>query len=118
MSNSDKRQHEIVKIHGYDASIGYKSYKGQWELGSAPGIHGWTPQDVLDYLEFWNKVSERLTFHNRAPTAPENQVSTVCQCGHERSAHIYEEGACRPGFKCEQQCDHYALAASGPEEKK
>lgn len=26
-------------------------------------------------------------------------------CGHPKSAHIYEEGACRPGFAC--SCHHY-----------
>ena len=24
-----------------------------------------------------------------------------CICGHEQRQHIYEEGACRPGFVCE-----------------
>ncbi len=23
-----------------------------------------------------------------------------CSCGHSKSSHIYEEGACRPGFPC------------------
>lgn len=28
-------------------------------------------------------------------------------CGHERRAHIYDEGACRPGFVCEERCDRF-----------
>lgn len=27
-----------------------------------------------------------------------------CACGHLRGDHIYEEGACRPGFECEEGC--------------
>lgn len=30
-----------------------------------------------------------------------------CKCGHLKSQHIYEEGACRPGFVCETQCQEY-----------
>lgn len=33
--------------------------------------------------------------------------SDTCECGHQKSAHIYEVGACRPGFKCEQHCDYF-----------
>ena len=36
-----------------------------------------------------------------------------CRCGHAASAHIHEEGACRPGFTCEQSCEVFA-----PEPKK
>lgn len=30
-----------------------------------------------------------------------------CVCGHERIQHIYEEGACRPGFVCEKKCEQF-----------
>lgn len=28
-------------------------------------------------------------------------------CGHLKSQHIYEEGACRPGFVCEHKCQRF-----------
>lgn len=32
----------------------------------------------------------------------------VCvTCGHPRAAHIYEEGACRPGFECLLHCSEF-----------
>lgn len=27
----------------------------------------------------------------------------MCKCGHKKSDHIYEEGACRPGSACDCQ---------------
>ena len=32
-----------------------------------------------------------------------------CICGHKRRDHIYEEGACRPGFVCPSECPRYVL---------
>lgn len=31
----------------------------------------------------------------------------VCSCGHAQAKHIYEEGACRPGFVCGSACTKY-----------
>lgn len=28
-------------------------------------------------------------------------------CAHLRSDHIYNEGACRPGFVCQSACEHF-----------
>lgn len=33
----------------------------------------------------------------------------LCTCGHYRKHHIYEEGACRPGFECQTKCDQFKL---------
>jgi len=30
-----------------------------------------------------------------------------CICGHPKSAHVYEEGPCRPGFRCGHKCEKY-----------
>lgn len=30
-----------------------------------------------------------------------------CRCGHARIQHIYEVGACRPGFVCEVGCSGF-----------
>lgn len=35
------------------------------------------------------------------------QQERSCVCGHLKSAHIYEEGACRPGFKCQNECRQF-----------
>lgn len=34
----------------------------------------------------------------------------LCECGHAREAHIYHEGACRPGFVCEKGCKAFKSA--------
>lgn len=31
----------------------------------------------------------------------------LCECGHVRSAHIYHEGACRPGRVCATGCTEF-----------
>lgn len=36
----------------------------------------------------------------------------ICRCGHHRRDHIYEEGACRPGFPCEDDCNAFKSATS------
>ena len=33
-----------------------------------------------------------------------------CECGHAKSDHIHEEGACRPGFVCPSGCHAFATA--------
>lgn len=30
-----------------------------------------------------------------------------CECGHLKKQHIYETGKCRPGFKCEMECEKF-----------
>ena len=42
----------------------------------------------------------------------DSSTMAPCRCGHDRSAHIYEEGACRPGFVCEAACDWFTPAAA------
>lgn len=34
-----------------------------------------------------------------------------CVCGHEKRQHIYEEGACRPGFRCKEACRRFRPVA-------
>jgi hypothetical protein len=41
-------------------------------------------------------------------------MSEKCRCGHYKTAHIYEEGACRPGFVCEAGCDMYVPVKAEP----
>ena len=38
------------------------------------------------------------------PAKPPTRGADKCMCGHGRSDHIYEEGACRPGFVCPDGC--------------
>ena len=38
--------------------------------------------------------------------------ANLCLCGHEQSDHIYEEGACRPGFVCEVKCEKFESATA------
>lgn len=39
--------------------------------------------------------------------AKEPTQSDECHCGHKKRSHIYEEGACRPGFECEGKCERF-----------
>lgn len=32
-----------------------------------------------------------------------------CKCGHKKAHHIYETGACRPGFACSAACSEYTV---------
>lgn len=34
-------------------------------------------------------------------------IHELCKCGHENKDHIYNEGACRPGFLCEAKCEKF-----------
>lgn len=36
-----------------------------------------------------------------------NVSESVCLCGHRKIDHIYEEGACRPGYVCALSCDEF-----------
>lgn len=40
--------------------------------------------------------------------------ATVCQCGHARRDHIYDEGACRTGRVCERGCGGFMPADDLP----
>ena len=35
-------------------------------------------------------------------------------CGHDRSEHIYEMGACRPGFVCPHGCEFFVSMSPEP----
>lgn len=41
--------------------------------------------------------------HSIAEMAERTKQEKTCLCGHQRSDHIYEEGACRPGYPCNCQ---------------
>lgn len=34
----------------------------------------------------------------------------TCECGHTKAQHIYEEGACRPGYQCACYCEKFEPA--------
>ncbi len=74
-------------------------------------IHKILPEDRGYQVELLNKKGYGYFDHNElAPINPEikmdpNNCVVVhqeddCKCGHARKDHIYEEGACRPGFEC------------------
>lgn len=43
-------------------------------------------------------------------------VEDPCQhCGHARTAHIYHEGPCRPGFVCSAACERFEREQVEPE---
>lgn len=39
-------------------------------------------------------------------------MDEICMCGHQRCDHIYEMDACRPGYKCEVNCQEFTPRAS------
>lgn len=36
-----------------------------------------------------------------------NDLSPCLSCGHNKTHHIYNEGACRPGFACPSNCEAF-----------
>lgn len=51
-----------------------------------------------------------ITFIDDAKEKPYNyavEANKVCVCGHDKSKHIYYEGACRPGFLCKHECKKF-----------
>ena len=50
-----------------------------------------------------------LHFEIEAARRADNGGDVDCRtCGHRRRDHIYEEGACRPGYPCARSCGAYA----------
>lgn len=47
-----------------------------------------------------------------ATNPPMIMKAGACRCGHVMSKHVYNEGPCRPGFRC--SCTRYRDAASCP----
>lgn len=43
-------------------------------------------------------------------TWPSMHWDDTCVCTHSRSAHIYESGACRPGYRCDSECGEFRAA--------
>lgn len=48
-----------------------------------------------------------------AGVAPTSSGLSDCKCGHGRRDHIYDEGACRPGFECREECREYRPLSPG-----
>lgn len=45
-----------------------------------------------------------------------NRANEKCAtCGHDRRQHIYEEGACRPGFICDAHCEEFKAVEATPQ---
>lgn len=36
-----------------------------------------------------------------------SHIFDKCTCGHPKGDHIYDVGACRPGFVCPAKCEEY-----------
>ena len=41
-----------------------------------------------------------------------SQSDDLCECGHIRLHHIYEEAGCRPGFECPFGCEQFEAVIS------
>lgn len=44
-------------------------------------------------------------------------MSDVCECGHLEIHHIYEVGACRPGFICPAECKEFSTRLVEPPQR-
>jgi hypothetical protein len=51
--------------------------------------------------------AEMLAAADLLERTPDTSVKATCVCGHSKEAHIYHEGACRPGFACQNECRQY-----------
>ena len=56
------------------------------------------------WLQKLVKDSDRVLNVAQIVAAKEKDPNERCECGHKRIEHVYEEGACRPGYKCADQC--------------
>lgn len=65
-------------------------------------------QETLTNSEgFVCRIAKNWLDKNTKPTITYGLA--LCECGHTRSAHIYEEGACRPGFECDDECQKFEI---------
>lgn len=72
----------------------------------------WTEfSDHFHNTEFVEALARRKASANGGRTPREPLPSDPCTCGHNRSEHIYYEGACRPGFFCE--CGSFEASTNG-----
>lgn len=62
-------------------------------------------QDLVKLTEANKRIQE-------LEEASPEVVQEHCRCGHSKSAHIYEEGACRPGFQCETSCEKFTPSSA------
>lgn len=72
--------------------------------------HALTYLDSLGAMEPHEPEAQmRESFHRvmRGEQVPDTSVKATCVCGHSKEAHIYHEGACRPGFACQNECRQY-----------
>lgn len=58
----------------------------------------------LDIARIEERRREKL---NRFRKWDRQEHMPHCACGHAQEDHIYEEGACRPGFECPDKCEKY-----------
>ena len=72
----------ILEIHDFNAKIKLKNSKSEL----------YVPLKDIDMIE-------------ETSTQPQDK----CECGHARSQHVYERGACRPGFVCSSRCPEFNL---------
>lgn len=66
-----------------------------------------------------NDVTEILDEHDSQTLTAHNELkadSNVCECGHYKHQHIYEESACRPGFVCDDKCQKFRARPSAERE--
>ncbi len=63
-------------------------------------VSGMHQEQVLPYIRH-----QTVTLHVRE-VMPKTSIFTKCiVCDHPKGDHTYDEGACRPGFKCD--CEHF-----------
>ena len=59
-------------------------------------------QASVSMAESLDRIAEALN-----PTHEDDPPDTPCVCGHTKSSHVYNEGACRPGVVCEAACEGF-----------
>lgn len=102
---------EVIEAEGEQMSKTEGYAQGNWvdslgNSGTSKEKPVWIPKyDVRPY-----ERGQVVTCHARGVTfLDESEPSDLCVCGHKRIEHIYEEGACRPGFVCATSCEKFKL---------
>lgn len=94
-----------------------KSYLGDGLYAHFDGYQIWlTTQQGMEvamepevqdaFLRYYQRITGWKIFIQKEQPDP-----TTCACGHSKRDHIYEEGACRPGYVCGAGCERYSAVS-------
>lgn len=111
-------------------SLEKRHVKGTWRCNAGviqEAIVGDFPEDVTPVADpvplepcpeckasSFRSASDRDRHLLKCRLTPMDMSEECAFCGHARSAHVYGDGPCRPGFPCMQGCEGFVAAPAPP----